>query len=58
MYIAKVSFSGKVVGVKGKKLDINDKNIAFDLLNAGYIEPIELKEVKKQEKKQTSKKKK
>lgn len=45
MYIALKSFSGKISASKGAKLEINDKYIAKDLLNAGYIE--EINETKK-----------
>lgn len=57
MYKALVSFAGKVSMRKGEKKEINDKVIAKDLLNAGYIE--EIKPAKKVELKvQTTKKKK
>lgn len=38
LYKAKVSFSGKVSMAIGDVLDIKDKEVATDLLNAGYIE--------------------
>ena len=38
MYIVKKGFSGKVSGNKNQVLDIKDKKIIKDLMNAGYIE--------------------
>jgi hypothetical protein len=40
MFICKVSFSGKVLGVKGKTIELTDQEIIKDLLDAGYIEEI------------------
>ena len=40
MYIAKISFAGKVVGMKGKPINLTDKALIKDLLNAGYIEEV------------------
>lgn len=40
-YKALVSFSGAVSMSKGQVREINDKYIVADLLQAGYIEPIE-----------------
>lgn len=40
MYIAKISFTGKVVGVKGHTLELTNKKIIADLLKAGYIEEV------------------
>lgn len=48
MYKALVSFSGKLSMVKGKVMEIKDKELIKDLLNAGYIE--EVKPTKKKEK--------
>lgn len=41
MYKVLKSFSGLVVGVKGKTIDIKNEAVAKDLLNAGYIEAVE-----------------
>lgn len=38
MYIVRQNFSGIVAGSEGQVIDIKDKAIANDLLNAGYIE--------------------
>lgn len=48
MYKALKSFGGKISMKKGEVKDINDEDIANDLLNAGYIEKIkeETKEIK------------
>lgn len=48
MYKALKSFGGKISMKKGEIKDINDEDIANDLLNAGYIEEIkeETKEIK------------
>ena len=46
-YRALVSFSGLVSMSKGQVGEINDKNIVADLLQAGYIEPIEKPKTKK-----------
>ena len=54
MYRAKISFVGKVVGVKGHNIEINDKNIVTDLLKAGYIEEIKDKPTTKPNKKAKS----
>ena len=50
MFKALKSFCGKVSMKKGEVKDINDEDIANDLLNAGYIEKIkeEIKEVKEE----------
>lgn len=40
MFKALKSFGGKISMKKGETKDINDENIANDLLNAGYIEEI------------------
>lgn len=40
MFICKVSFSGKVLGVKGKEIELKDKDLINDLLQAGYIEEV------------------
>ena len=42
MYKVLKSFSGVVVGVKGKIIEIKDNAVATDLLNAEYIEPVEV----------------
>lgn len=42
MYKVLKSFSGLVVGVKGRVIEIKDKAIAADLLTAGYIEAVEV----------------
>lgn len=39
-YIALKTFGGQVSGKRGKPLTIKDKEIAKDLLNAGYIKPL------------------
>lgn len=49
MYKALKSFAGKVSMRKGDVKEINDKGIAEDLLNAGYIE--EVKPAKKEKEK-------
>lgn len=41
MYKALISFSGVVSMQKGEALEITDKAIADDLLNAGYIEKVQ-----------------
>lgn len=46
-YKALVSFSGAVSMSKGQVREINDKYIVADLLQAGYIEPIEKPKSKK-----------
>ena len=46
MFKALKSFGGKISMKKGETKDINDENIAKDLLNAGYIEEIK-KDVEK-----------
>lgn len=38
MFIVKKGFSGKVSGNKNQILEIKDKELAKDLLKAGYIE--------------------
>lgn len=48
MYKALKSFAGAVSMRKGEVKEINDKEIAKDLLNAGYIE--EVKPAKKEKK--------
>ena len=40
-YRALKSFSGLITMRKGEAKEIKDKHIVEDLLNAGYIEPIE-----------------
>lgn len=40
MYRALVTFSGKVSMAVGDVMDISDKSIVNDLLNAGYIEEV------------------
>lgn len=48
------SFAGlKLVGSKGETVDISDKSLAADLLQAGYIKP-EKKAVKSNENKRTN----
>ena len=44
---ALVSFSGLVSMSKGEVKEIRDKNIATDLLRAGYVEQIEKPKAKK-----------
>lgn len=39
------SFSGLVIGVRGRVIEIKDEAIANDLLAAGYIEAVEAAEV-------------
>lgn len=61
MYKALVSFSGLVTATKDQEIEIKDKYIIKDLLQAGYIEEIKKetsKEVVKEvtEKKSTKKK--
>ena len=54
------SFVGTVVGTRGQEIDIIDKSVYEDLLQARYIEPVEeAKEVKetKNEGKRTKSKK-
>lgn len=51
MYKALVGFSGKITMSKGEVMDIKDKELAVDLIRAGYIEPVE-----KPKKEKTSKK--
>lgn len=46
-YKAKVGFSGLVSMSKGEVKEITDNYIAEDLLNAGYIEPVEKPKTKK-----------
>lgn len=62
MYKALKSFVGKVSMVEGEVKEILDKEIAKDLLRAGYIELVgnkaEKNEVKEEIKKVVSKKKK
>lgn len=50
MYKALVSFSGIVSMAKGEVGEIPDKAVAKDLLDAGYIEEVKKKPVKKAEK--------
>lgn len=38
MYIAKKNFSGVITAHKGQTIDIKNKSVATDLLNADYIE--------------------
>lgn len=40
MYIAKVSFTGEVVGTKGRQVAITDKGLIQELLRIGYIEEV------------------
>lgn len=59
MYKALVSFSGLVTATKDQEIEIKDKYIIKDLLQAGYIEEIKKetsKEVVKEVKKSTNKK--
>ena len=46
-YKVLVSFGGKVNGTAGKEIEITDEVISADLLNAGYIIPVEEKPEKK-----------
>ena len=41
LYIATVSFSGKISMAKGKVSEISDPALVDDLLKAGYIIPYE-----------------
>ena len=41
LYIATVSFSGKITMSKGKVGEISDQTLVDDLLKAGYIIPYE-----------------
>lgn len=47
MFKALKSFTGKVAMTKGQVKDIEDKDIAKDLLNSGYIEEVK-NEIKKE----------
>lgn len=46
-YKATVGFSGLISMGKGEVKEIKDKDVADDLLKAGYIEPIEKPKTKK-----------
>ena len=50
-YKALIGFSGLISMGKGEVGEIKDKSLATDLVNAGYIEPVE-----KPKKEKTSKK--
>lgn len=41
LYMATISFSGKISMAKGKVSEISDPALVDDLLNAGYIIPFE-----------------
>ena len=59
MYKALVSFSGLVTATKDQEIEIKDKYIIKDLLQAGYTEEIKKetsKEITKEVKKSTKKK--
>lgn len=58
MYKALESFVGKISMVKGEVKEILDKEIAKDLLKAGYIEKLADNKVKEEIKKVISKNKK
>lgn len=47
MYKAKIGFSGIISMKKGEVKEIKDKNIAKDLLKAGYIEEVKPVKAKK-----------
>lgn len=49
LYLATISFSGKINMAKGKVGEIPDQALADDLLKAGYIVPFESTEKKKAE---------
>lgn len=51
MYKALVTFSGLVSACKGKTINIENQEIAKDLLDAGYIEPVSDKSKKETTKK-------
>lgn len=53
-YKATISFSGLINMAEGEVREISDQNLAKDLLNAGYIVPVEeeKKAVKKKVKKE------
>jgi hypothetical protein len=46
LYLATISFSGKINMAKGKIGEIADQSLADDLLRAGYIIPYESTEKK------------
>ena len=50
LYIATVSFSGKITMTKGKVGEISDQTLVDDLLKAGYIIPYEADEKTKKSK--------
>lgn len=50
LYIATVSFSGKITMSKGKVGEISDQTLVDDLLKAGYIIPYEADEKPKKSK--------
>lgn len=58
MYKALKSFVGKISMVEGEVKEILDKEVAEDLLRAGYIEKLADNKVKEEIKKVVSKKKK
>ena len=49
-YKALVSFSGKISMAKGQNREISDSALVDDLLNAGYIIPLETEIKPKEEK--------
>lgn len=58
LYVACVSFSGKITMTKGKVGEITDSALVDDLLKAGYIIPYEAdKKAEKEEEKPKSRRK-
>lgn len=55
MYKVLVSFSGIISAYKGQIIEIDDKLIAKDLLEAGYIKPVSDKPSKENKKEETPK---
>lgn len=56
-YRALISFSGNITMAMGEVREIDNKGIANDLLNAGYIEELKETKIKKKEPNKTIKSK-